>query len=116
MKTTIFVVLWVIFSAYSLWRIISLMAVSGKVSGDGRFMTILSMTPLSYLIAPCIALAEACFFADSQVEKLKSSPAYIQWSIERKIRKRRRGPLVRIVEHLHNKRKGRVHEKNLPKG
>lgn len=114
MDTIIFVVLWIISSAYSLWRMIALMAISGKVRGDDRFMAFLALTPLSYLMAPCIALVEVCFFVSKRVDKFKARPAYIQWSIERKIRKRRRGPLVRIVEHLHNKRKAKAHEEDLP--
>lgn len=116
MDTIIFVVLWIIFSAYSLWRMVVMMSVTGKVDGDDRFMAFLALTPLSYIMAPCIALVEVCFFIGGWMDKFKARPAYIQWSIERKIRKRRRGPLVRIVEHLHNKRKEKAHEENLPEG
>lgn len=116
MDMIIFVTLWVIFSAFSLWRMIVMMSITGKVDGDDRFMAFLVLTPLSYITAPCIALVEVCFLVGGWVDKFKSRPAYIQWSIERKIRKRRRGPLVRIVEHLHNKRKEKAHEENLPEG
>ncbi|AFH21014.1 membrane protein [Cronobacter phage CR9] len=114
MGMIIFVALWVLFSAYSLWRIIVLMSINGKVNGDDRFMVLLAMTPASYLFAPCIALVEFCFFLDKRWKKFKQRPDYISWSLQRKIRKRWRGPLVRIVEHLHNKRKEKAREENLP--
>lgn len=114
MGLTIFVALWILFSAYSVYQMISMMAVTGNVTVDDRIAVFLALTPLSYLTAPSIALVEVCFFVNSQVDKFKARPEYIQWSIERKIRKRRRGPLVRIVEHLHNKRKEQRHEEDLP--
>lgn len=41
----IFVVLWFLLSSYSVYRIISLLAVSGKVTADDRFAVLLAMTP-----------------------------------------------------------------------
>ena len=93
----IFVVLWFLLSSYSVYRIISLLAVSGKVTADDRFAVLLAMTPLSYVVAPLLTLFDLYGF-------------FRVWSCNR------RGPLVRIVEYLHNKRKEQRYEEDLPTG
>lgn len=95
MGLTIFVVLWILFSAYSVYRMISMMAVTGSVTGDDRIAVFLAVTPLSYVMVPCVILLDLYGF-------------FRVWSYNR------RGPLVRIVEHLHNKRKEQKYEEDLP--
>lgn len=108
-------IVWALCSLVGIWRLVRLMSVSGRVGNADRLMIFFAMTPFSLMLTPILLLVEFLFWAGNKLDKFLQSPRYVTWKIERKIRKRRRGPLVRTVEYLHNKRKeqGKVNEKDI---
>lgn len=101
-------------TAYSIWRVISLMAKDGYVDNGGRVMIFMSFIPgVSFLLAFCLVVVESLFFIGEQIDKFRATPRYITWKINRQIRKPWRGPIVRAVEYLHNKRKEKQHEEDV---
>lgn len=89
-----------------IWCLLWMMSWSGKVDNFGRFFILLSFVPgLSVLMAIAIVGALSLCHGAVCFDKWWASPKMVTWRTMRKIRKRRRGPIVRIVEHMHNKQK-----------
>lgn len=114
MEHIYFYLLWVLFSVVGIWRMLSLMSVSGRVGNDDRVMLLFMLTPACFLMTPVLLFVELMFWVGRKIDKFRESPRYVTWKIQRQIRKRRRGPLVRVVEHLHNKRKEKTREEDVP--
>lgn len=113
MEYIYFYISWALCSVIGIWRMLSLMSISGRVGNDDRVMILFALTPASFLMTP-ILFVELMFWVGRKIDKFRESPRYVTWKIQRQIRKRRRGPLVRVVEHLHNKRKEKTREENVP--
>lgn len=108
MKVIIF---WLLPTVLSIWGILHLLAKEGKVSNGDRVMLFFSLIPgISILIVGVLILVVVMF----KIDAWYNSPKMVAWRIERKIRKRRRGPIVRIVEHMHKKHLEKNSEKDLP--
>lgn len=91
---------------FVIWGILWMMSWSGKVDNFGRLFILLSFVPvLSIILAMALAFVFALFCGGTWFDKWWQSPKMVTWRTLRKIRKRRRGPLVRIVEHMHKKQK-----------
>lgn len=98
-------------SVYCIWRVIVMMSWQGRVDNGGRFFILISFVPiLSVIMAVSLILIEGLFFLGGKFDKWWSSPKMVTWRTLRKIRKRRRGPIVRIVEHMHKKREEKANE------
>lgn len=98
-------------SVYCIWRMIVMMSWQGRVDNGGRFFILISFVPiLSVIMAVSLILIEGLFFLGGKFDKWWSSPKMVTWRTLRKIRKRRRGPIVRIVEHMHKKREEKANE------
>lgn len=111
MPDIIFWVLNVLCTVFSVWRILTLLSWSGEVDNTGRVMIVLAFVPiLSIIMAISIAFAEGLFYGAARIDKWWASPKMVTWRTMRKIRKRRRGPIVRIVEHMHKKREEKKRE------
>lgn len=93
---------------------VNMMSITGRVGNEDRVMIFFMLTPVSLMMAPVILFVEVMFWIGKKVDKFRESPRYVTWKIQRQIRKRRRGPLVRVVEHLHNKRKEKTREEDVP--
>lgn len=106
-------VVWALCSIFSIWQIIVLMSYSGRVQNDDRLMLLFAITPFSLMMAPILLLVQLVFWAGKRIDRFKESPRYVTWKIKRKIRKRRRGPVVRVVEYLYNKREEKRREKEI---
>lgn len=104
---------WAVCSVVGVWRILNLLAGTGRVYNDDRMMIILTLTPFSLLITPFMLAIETLLWVGKKVDDFRESPKYVAWSIQRKIRKRWRGPIVRVVEHMHNKRKEKAREEDV---
>lgn len=100
-----FYILWAVFSLVGVWRVLCVMAINGEVNNSDRMVIFFMLTPVSLIAAPMIILFELALWGDRKIEKLKKSPRYVAWKISRQIRKRRRGPVVRVVEWMHKRRK-----------
>jgi len=88
-----------------------MMSWSGKVDNFGRLFILMSFFPIiSALMALAIVFAEGLCHGGAWADKLWKSPKMVAWRTMRKLRKRRRGPIVRIVEHMHKKREGKRNE------
>ena len=108
-----FYIAWVVCSVVGIWRILNLMSFTGRVGTDDRVIIILCLTPFSLLMTPIVLVIEFLFWVGKKIDNFKESPRYVAWSIQRQIRKRWRGPIVRIVEHMHNKRKEKAREEDV---
>lgn len=109
-----FYIAWAVCSVVGTWRLLNLLAGTGHVGNDDRVMLFLTaLTPFSLLMTPILLVIEFLFWVGKKIDKFKESPRYVAWSIQRKIRKRWRGPIVRIVEHMHNKRKEKAREEDV---
>ncbi|ARB11589.1 putative membrane protein [Pectobacterium phage vB_PatM_CB7] len=113
MEQIVFYSLWALFSVVGVWRMVNLMSMSGRVGNDDRVMVLFILTPASLLLTPVILVVELLFWVGKKVDNFRESPRYVTWKIQRQIRKRRRGPLVRVVEHLYNKRKEKAREEGV---
>lgn len=113
MENIVFYALWALSSVVGIWRMINLMSMSGRVGHDDRVMILFILTPASLLMTPVILVVELLFWVGKKIDNFRESPRYVTWKIQRQIRKRRRGPLVRVVEHLYNKRKEKAREKGV---
>lgn len=110
----IFYITWVLGALYSWWRIISQMAEEGEVDNGGRVLLFLSLFPgIGLVIAFLLFLVEVMFWIAKWIDKWWQSPALVTWRIERKIRKRRRGPIVTLVQYLHKRKLEKAHEKDV---
>jgi len=114
MESIIFYGLWALCSVVGIWRMVNLMSLSGRVGNDDRVMIFFTLTPFSLMMTPILLFVEFMFWIGKKVDRLRESPRYVAWKIQRQIRKRRRGPLVRAVEHLHKKRKEKEREEDVP--
>lgn len=111
----LFYAAWFICTVVGIWRILVMCSKTGRVYNDDRFIIFLALTPFSLLLAPVLVLVESAFWLGGKWDKFTQSPGYVAWKIQRQIRKRRRGPVVRIVEHMHKKRLEKIErEKTLP--
>lgn len=111
MDNIIFWVVNVLCSVFCIWRVITMMSWSGEVDNWGRFFILISFVPiLSVIAAVSIAFSEGLFHGGAWLDKWWSSPKMVTWRTLRKIRKRRRGPIVRVVEHMHKKREEKANE------
>lgn len=111
------ILLWILPSLYSVGRIIMEMSKSGRVDNDDRVAVFLSLFPIvSLFSAAALIIVDIIILIDKVQKRIVTSPRYIAWSIQRQIRRRRRGPLVTLVEYLHNRRKdkGKENEDILP--
>lgn len=108
-----FYIAWAVCSVIGTWRILKLLSRDGHVGNDDRLMVFLTLTPFSFVTAPILVIIEILFWAGRKIDKFKESPRYVAWSIQRQIRKRWRGPIVRIVQHMHNKRKEKAREEDV---
>lgn len=111
--------LWILPALYAVGRIVRELSREGRVNNEDRVAIFLCLFPLLSLIAvAALTLIDICILIDKVRRKVVDSPRYITWSIQRKIRKRRRGPLVVLVEYLHYRRKekGKENENILPEG
>ena len=115
MENIIFWTVNVLCSIFCIWRVLTMMSWSGEVDNIGRIFVILAFVPiLSVLMAISIAFAESLFHGGAWIDKWWQSPKMVLWRTMRKLRKRRRGPIVRIVEHMHNKREEKKNEADVP--
>ena len=110
-----FIILWIVGTIYSLWRIIVVSSYEGKVTNSDRLIVAFALSPLSPAIAFLIFVAEGICTIERAYEKWYNSPKQVARRLERKIRKRRRGPLVWAVETLHQKRQEKKNDETLPK-
>lgn len=110
----VFYIVWAVCTVVGVWRILRLLSQTGHVGNDDRLMIFFALTPFSVLLTPILLIIEFMFWAGKKVDEFRESPKYVSWSIQRKIRKRWRGPVVRIVEHMHKKRKEKASEEDLP--
>lgn len=94
---TVFICIWVVSSIISLVGIFHELAEDGKVGPEDRFMILLSISPLSPIVA------FVCIVVNGVV-----------WCIRFKRRHTWRGPLVRLAEYLHKKRQEKKREKKIP--
>lgn len=95
-------ILWALSSLFVAWRICHLMSLTGEVDNVGRVIILVGLLPvLSVILALCIVFTEVILWLD----RWWYSPKMVTWRLERKTRKRRCGPIVRIVQYMHNKRK-----------
>lgn len=109
------ILLWIAGSIYSLWRIIVVSSYEGKVTNADRLVVAFALSPLSPIVAVLLFLAEGICFISEAHQKWYNSPKQVARRLERKIRKRRRGPLVWAVETLHQKRQEKKNDETLPK-
>lgn len=110
-----FIILWIVGTIYSLWRIIVVSSYEGKVTNSDRLIVAFALSPLAPAIAFLIFVAESICAIERAYEKWYNSPKQVARRLERKIRKRRRGPLVWAVETLHQKRQEKKNDETLPK-
>lgn len=109
------ILLWVAGTLYSLWRIIVISSYEGKVTNTDRLIVAFALSPLSPVVAVILFIAEAICFLAEAYRKWYNSPKQVTRRLEKKIRKRRRGPLVWAVETLHEKRqKEKKNEETVP--
>lgn len=110
----IFYITWVLGALYSWWRIINQMAEDGVVDNGGRVLLFLSLFPLmAQVIAFLLFVVETLFWAAKRIDTWWESPTLVTWRIERKIRKRRRGPIVTLVQYLHKRKMEKANEKDV---
>ena len=110
----VFYIVWAVCTVVGVWRILRLLSEIGRVGNDDRLMIFFALTPFSLLLTPILLIIEFMFWAGKKLDEFRESPKYVSWSIQRKIRKRWRGPVVRIVEYMHKKRKEKASEEDLP--
>lgn len=108
------ILLWIAGTIYSLWRIIVVSSYEGKVTNTDRLIVAFALSPLSPIVALLLFLAEGICFIAEAYQKWYNSPKQVTRRLEKKIRKRRRGPLVWAVETLHQKRQEKKDEETLP--
>lgn len=115
MADIIFWVFNVLCSVFVIWRVLIMMSWDGKVDNGGRVIILFSLVPiLSVFMAIAMAFVLLLFEGGERFDKWWESDKMVARRIHWKIRKRRRGPLVRIVEHMHNKRKEKENEADVP--
>lgn len=115
MADIIFWVVNVLCSVFVIWRVLFLMSMDGKVDMAGRVIMLFALVPvLSVFMAIAFAFVIILFEGGAMIDKWWGSDKMVARRIHWKIRKRRRGPIVRIVEHMHNKRKEKENETDVP--
>lgn len=107
-----FCIIWAASTLACLWFIFLILSRDGEVNNLDRFLIFVSLFPVfSTILAWAIGVSLLALWME---HIWYNSPKITLWRLERKIRKRRRGPFVRIVQHLHKKRKEKENETKVP--